>query len=174
MTKSASGRRRSLAAGPWAQILKPLEGLSVDDLRREWTQRFAADSPPPQMRSSAFLRQLMGWKLQEDAIGGLDAETRRTLHTIAAALEKDSAYEPKVRRGLTPGVVLTREWKGVTHRVTVTSGGFQHAGRQYKSLSDIARNITGTRWSGPRFFGLEQKIAHRPKPDASQSAEAQV
>ena len=63
----------------------------------------------------------------------------------------------KSARDLSPGVVLTREWKGVIHKVTVMAGGFQHLGKRYGSLSDIARTITGTRWSGPRFFGLEQK-----------------
>ena len=67
--------------------------------------------------------------------------------------------QPKVRRNFAPGVELTREWKGVIHKVIVTAGGFQHLGKQYRSLSDIARTITGTRWSGPRFFGLEQKPA---------------
>jgi hypothetical protein len=173
MATKTKDRQRSTAAGLWAPVLKPLEGLSIDELRREWAQRFASE-PPPKIRSSEFLRQLLGWKLQGDAIGGLDAETRHTLQTIASALEKDSSYEPKVRHRLTPGLILTREWKGVMHRVTVIYGGFQHAGRQYKSLSDIARSITGTRWSGPRFFGLEQKIARPPKPVVSQSAEAKV
>jgi hypothetical protein len=136
-------------------------------------QRFAAE-PPPKIRSSTFLRQLIGWNIQEDAVGGLDGETRRTLQTIATALEKDGNYQPKVRHRLTTGVVLTREWKGAMHRVTVVSGGFQHAGRQYKSLSDVARSITGTRWSGPRFFGLEQKIARPLKRGATQSAETKL
>jgi len=85
--------------------------------------------------------------------------TRRRLGAIAKALERDGSYEPKVRSNISAGVVLTREWKGVVHKVTATSGGFQHLGKRYGSLSDIARTITGTRWSGPRFFGLEQKRA---------------
>ena len=83
--------------------------------------------------------------------------TERRLGEIGKALERDGDYEPKVRRDFSPGVVLTREWKGTIHKVTVMAQGFQYLGKRYKSLSDIARTITGTRWSGPGFFGLEQK-----------------
>ena len=91
-------------------------------------------------------------------MGGLDAGTGRKLRDVATALERDGSYEPKVRRELSSGVVLTREWKGVIHKVTVTADGFQHRGQ---------RSITGTRWSGPRFFGLEQKSTRQPQQAAS-------
>ena len=100
-------------------------------------------------------------------MGGLDAVTERKLRDVATALERDGSYERKVRRELSSGVVLTREWKGVIHKVTVTADGFLHLGQRYKSLSDIARTITGTRWSGPRFFGLEQKSTRQPQQAAS-------
>jgi hypothetical protein len=124
-------------------------------------------------RSSHLLRRVLAWKIQEAASGGLDAETRRTLNSVAIALERDGKYEPQIRRGLSPGVVLTREWKGIVHKVTVTRGGFECSGQRYKSLSDIARTITGTRWSGPRFFGFEQKTRRRSKDtDGSRSSPA--
>jgi hypothetical protein len=110
---------------------------------------------------------LLAWRLQAIAFGDLDATTTRKLRDISKALERDGDYEPQVRRDLSPGVVLTREWKGVVHKVTVVAGGFQHLSQRYRTLSDIARTITGTRWSGPRFFGLEQKKSRKSKEAAS-------
>jgi len=126
-----------------------------------WADRFYEE--PPATRSRDLFARLLAWRMQEEARGGLDAVTGRKLRDVATALERDGSYEPKVRRELSSGVVLTREWKGVIHKVTVTADGFQHRGHRYKSLSDIARTITGTRWSGPRFFGLEQKCARQPQ-----------
>lgn len=155
-------RRRTDLAGARRSIdveseVSRLAQLSLHHLRVAWKQHFGTD--PPGMRSADFLGRTIAWRLQEEAFGGLDAVTRRALRNIADAIENDGDYEPKTRRDLSPGVVLTREWKGVVHKVTATEDGFQHQGRHYKSLSDIARTITGTRWSGPRFFGLEQKKA---------------
>ena len=116
----------------------------------------------PSVRSRDTLLRLLAWQIQAAALGGFDADTEGKLRRIAKALEVDGDYEPKIRRDVSAGVVLTREWKGAIHKVTVTADGFQHLGKQYGSLSDIARTITGTRWSGPRFFGLEQK--RQPKP----------
>jgi Protein of unknown function (DUF2924) len=152
--------------------LTRLEPVTAPDLRWEWKLRFGTDAPPT--RSSHLLRRLLVWKIQESAFGGLDAETRRTLGGVATALQRDGSYEPQIRRGLSPGVVLTREWKGVIHKVTVTRGGFECSGRLYKSLSDIARTITGTRWSGPRFFGLEQKTRRRSSDAVGTSSAAAV
>lgn len=140
-------------------ILSSLSGLSIEDLKKAWTDRFKVD--PPRMRSRDLLLRLFAWRLQVNAIGGLDSETARKLRTIACALEHDGSYEPKIRDDLSPGVVLTREWKGVIHKVTVVAGGFQYLGNKYGSLSDVARTITGTRWSGPRFFGLEQRAQQK-------------
>ncbi len=163
-----AGRQRHAAGEPshatGHAALARLEPMTARELRWEWKLKLGKD--PPSTRSSHFLRRTLAWKIQESAFGGLDAETRRTLNSVATALERDGDYEPQIRRGPSPGVVLTREWKGVVHRVTVTRGGFDYAGRGYKSLSDIARTITGTRWSGPRFFGLGQKMRRRSS-DAS-------
>ena len=137
-----------------------LAALDLDQLRWEWKSKF--NVAPPSVRSRDTLLRLLGWQIQATTLGRLDAETEGKLRRIAKALEADGDYEPKIRHDVSSGVVLTREWKGVIHKVTVTAGGFQHLGKQYGSLSDIARTITGTRWSGPRFFGLEQK--ERPKP----------
>lgn len=161
MTRQRNGRQRHAAGLHLAQTLEGqltiLSNLSKADLRKAWADRIGSE--PPKVRSAELLRRLLAWQLQASAFGGFDAATERKLRDIAMALERDGDYEPKVRRGLTPGVELAREWKGTVYKVTVVADGFQHLGKRYKSLSNIARTITGTRWSGPRFFGLEQKTA---------------
>lgn len=161
MSQQQKGRQRHAAGQPTAHAidteLSALAKLSISELRQAWAERF--DSIAPKIRSPDFLLRLFAWQIQSEVMGGLDAAAERKLRDIAKALKRDGAYEPKIRRDLSPGVVLTREWKGCVYKVTVTAAGFQHLGKQYKSLSDIARMITGTRWSGPRFFGLEQKKA---------------
>jgi hypothetical protein len=159
MGRSDNGRPQ-LAVGQlsWDAVdleLSHLVSLSLTELRAAWANRFGTDAP--KIRSREVLLRMLTWQIQEETFGGVDANTERTLSRIAAALERDGTYEPKVRRDVSAGVVLTRAWKGVVHTVTVTTNGFQHLGKCYKSLSDVARTITGTRWSGPRFFGLEQK-----------------
>jgi hypothetical protein len=161
MTKAAKGRQRR-AAGPFAvdaieRQVSSIQNFTTDQLNDVWRERLGTE--PPAIRSREVLLRLLAWRVQSEAFGGLDAPTELKLREIAKALERDGSYEPKIRRELSPGVILTREWKGVAHKVTVTASGFQHQGKGYRSLSDIARTITGTRWSGPRFFGLEQKTA---------------
>lgn len=169
MPREQKGWQRHAAArpanGPIEVDLLNLSELTIEGLRASWMERFGAD--PPAVRSRDLLLRIFAWRTQADAFGGLDAATERKLREIAKALERDGKYEPKIRHDLSPGVVLTREWKGVTHKVTATAEGFQHLGKRHKSLSDIARTITGTRWSGPRFFGLEQKTARQPGRAAS-------
>ncbi len=104
----------------------------------------------------------VAYRIQEQANGGLSPETGRRLTTIAAALERDPTYTPLSELRITselrikPGTRLIRRWKGEMHRVTVLDHGLDYRGRHYRSLSEIAREITGTRWSGPLFFGLRK------------------
>jgi hypothetical protein len=154
----AAGRS---AANDMDEELSRISTLALDALRAVWRQRFDADPPP--IRSCDVLLRLLAWRIQAEAYGGLDAKTERKLRDIATALDRDGTYEPPIMRTLSPGIVVTREWKGTVHKVTVTADGFQHLGKRYRSLSDIARTITGTRWSGPRFFGLEQRSARPAK-----------
>ena len=135
--------------------LKRASQLSLAELRTVWRERIAGDPPP--IRSRDVLLRLYAWRVQAHAYGGLNAKTQKRLEAIASALECGGAYKPNVQRSLSPGVILTREWKGVVHKATITADGYQYLGRTYGSLSDVARTITGTRWSGPRFFGLEQR-----------------
>jgi hypothetical protein len=122
-----------------------LEGLGLEALRGEWRARFGA---PPALRSPELLAMMLAWRIQAEAAGGLDADTRRALRRPVAAASR-AAPQPSA------GTKLIREWQGVRHEVTaVSEGGFLYQGQRFRSLSQVARAITGTRWNGPRFFGL--------------------
>jgi hypothetical protein len=131
--------------------LDRLRSLSVEDLRVEWKELHGGDAP----RISRDLLALgVGYRLQEIEHGALGKATRRKLRTIAKSLRTNGRVGPTPRLSPKSGARLIREWRGATHTVTVTEDGFEYAGTSYSSLSKIARKITGTHWSGPRFFGL--------------------
>ena len=128
---------------PISDDLRTLERMDLQALRDAWRLRFG---PPPALRSVEMLRRLLAWKIQAAAFGGLDAEARKLLRRTGGP------------RGpaLDEGARLAREWQGVRHEVEEADGGFLYAGARYDSLSEIARQITGVRWNGPRFFGLRR------------------
>ena len=101
------------------------------------------------------MARVLAYRLQEVAFGGLKPATRRRLQQIAKALAADPRASIVDSPSIKPGTRLVREWKGRPHTVTVVEDGFQYSGKRYSSLSEIARLITGTRWSGPLFFGLK-------------------
>jgi Protein of unknown function (DUF2924) len=128
-----------------------LRSLGLEDLRLEWRRLHDRDAP----RVSRDLLILgLGYRLQEIEHGGLGKATRRKLQTIAKALRTTGRVGATPGLSLKPGARLVREWHSRTHIVTVTEDGFEFAGTSYASLSKIAKTITGTHWSGPRFFGL--------------------
>jgi hypothetical protein len=141
------GRRVSDAANVSDEV-RALEGLGLDSLRAAWRAHFGA---PPKLRSPELLRLALAWRIQSDALGGLDRDTRAGL--------RRASVPTKAPPALSIGVRLAREWQGLRHEVVVVEGGFLHHGKTYKSLSQIARSITGSRWNGPRFFGLRDKAA---------------
>jgi hypothetical protein len=102
-------------------------------------------------------RRWLSWELQARTQGGLDLATRRRLHQLGKAFKTDPEAVAAPHTIPKPGTVLTREWNGATHRVMVLENGFAWNDQQYASLSKIALAITGTRWSGPLFFGLRQR-----------------
>ncbi len=112
---------------------------------------------------------MVAYRLQADALGDLDAPTLRLL-TKAGSARSDAELGPLTdafdqrRRDLLPGTILTREWNSHIHRVMVVKGGFAWEGRTYDSLSKIAHSITGTKWNGPRFFGLRDKAPTAVNP----------
>ena len=131
-----------------------LDGLGLGALRDLWRRRLGS---PPHFASTEVTRLWLAWELQAQARGGYDAATRRRLRQLGNSARTDTAPKLTSSKAMKPGTVLTREWAGVTHRVMVLEEGFAWAGQSYRSLSEIATRITGTRWSGPRFFGLKQR-----------------
>jgi hypothetical protein len=131
-----------------------LNDLGLAELRRVWKERLGT---PPALASTDLTRRWLSWELQAQARGGFDATTRRRLRQLCKALRADPPPTTLPDIGLRPGSMLAREWNGVTHRVMVLEGGFALNGQKYDSLSEIAFRLTGTRWSGPRFFGLRRQ-----------------
>lgn len=121
--------------------LSALETMDLSELRRVWDARWGR---APQVKAPSILRRLIGWRLQSDAQGGLDRWTLRCLEARSI-----------LPMGPLPiGTTITREYQGELYRVEVVDGGFVYAGRQYRNLSRIALDISGTKWNGPKFFGL--------------------
>ncbi len=135
-----------------AAEIAALDTLSRIELRIAWRCHFRIY--PPKRLSRDLLALGIAWKLQERALGGLSATAKRRLDTFARDLDTKSDIAKSRRVSLRPGARLIRDWHGETHEVIVTDEGFCWRGKNWRSLSLIAREITGTRWSGPRFFGL--------------------
>jgi Protein of unknown function (DUF2924) len=132
-----------------AQKLAELTHLSRNSLAEQWAAIFGA-APPPRTSRPLMIRAV-AYKMQERMFGGLPASTRRMLLG-----ESGTARAPGPSRQASPGTVLLREWQGATHQVIVAEGGVLYRGQRYRSLSKVARLITGSRWSGPAFFGLKK------------------
>lgn len=128
-----------------AQKVAALARLDLDGLRTMWRAHWGA---PPLLRSVELLRLMLAWRLQAEALGGLGGETRRQLDRRG----------PVRMEGLELGIgaKLRREWRGRVVEVVVEADGFRWNGRSYSSLSAAASAIAGSRWNGPRFFGLRQ------------------
>ena len=132
--------------------LAELEGIDTPSLRALWEEAYGR-LPPKSLRRDLLLRAL-AHHVQEQAYGGLSKAARKQLARMTQA-DSDRTVPPKPAPAqLKPGTRLLREWGGIVHQVTVLEDGFEHRGARYTSLSQIAREITGARWSGPRFFGL--------------------
>ena len=125
--------------------------MNIAELRALWRVRMKGD--PPKAFGPDLLRRSLAYNVQEDAYGGLDAKISRLLNQLIAQSAKNNGKLVLARR-IKAGAVLVREWKGKHHRVTVLEEGFSFEDKPYENLSEIARTITGTRWNGPRFFGL--------------------
>jgi hypothetical protein len=149
---------RATRAVRLAEHLQTLPGLSRQDLRARWEALYGR-APPPRISRSLMIRAA-AYKMQERAYGGLSAATRRAL---AGERPAPAAMAPREAR---PGTVLLREWHGSTHHVTIIEDGVVYRGKRYRSLSEVARLITGSRWSGPTFFGLNAMGSRRPHDEA--------
>lgn len=152
---------RDPAAVLEAELVR-LERMGFGELKETWRKHFRSD--PPVKKSREILRLLLGWKLQERVYGGLDPKIERRLRELGRAYARDRSYTPSPVLGLRAGTELIREWQGQRHSVRVHADGFEYQGRRYGSLSEIARQITGTRWSGPLFFGLKKTAKSQAAP----------
>ena len=153
--------------GPSKTVLRrlsELDTLSTQELREKWRTLYSHE--PPRFKRQ-FLIKHLAYRIQEIAYGGLDDNTRRRMDELL----DDTGYDALgrkvnevVRRArkntIVPGAVIKREWHGEQHEViALAGGGFEYRGMPYRSLSAVARAITGTRWSGPLFFGLRGEKA---------------
>jgi hypothetical protein len=171
---SAPGSPGALKPDPVRDEIARLGDLDLDALRLRWRKLFRAGAPPHLPRS--LLLRIIAYRIQANAYGDLDRATLRFLDKIArerearrASGETRRAVPPippvDQRRSLKPGTELVREHAGTLHRVVVVTDGFSWKGAPYRSLSEVARAITGTNWNGPRFFGLRDRPQPaRPRP----------
>ena len=150
-----------------AAEMNELAKLPLESLRQRWTQTFGTAAPAA--ARSDYLVRAIAFHLQVKANGGVAPAAARRLQKRLSGLSVDSGAAVNRPSKLRPGSRLLREWQGDTHEVTVFEGGYRHLGVTYRSLSEIARLITGARWSGPLFFGLKGKAAKTSKHDASSS-----
>jgi Protein of unknown function (DUF2924) len=141
-----------------------LRDLDLPGLRARWRTMFRRTAPDHLPRRLLF--RVLAHRLQTERFGDLDRDTQRFLDRVASGAQAGGEIKPMdghpSRNGLQPGTILNREWNGALQRVMVLDQGFAWNGATYRSLTEVAFAITGTRWSGPRFFGLRD----RPKRPA--------
>jgi hypothetical protein len=165
MTKvktAASRKPTAIRAAPkasQANVLRQLAMLqqaTTAELKQRWPEMFGNDPPP---FSRTYLQSRLAYRIQELAYGGLKPETVVRLEALGEKLDGGNTVLRRIRADDRPlaGTRLVREHKGVQHVVTVLQDGFEYEGRPYQSLSAIARSITGTRWNGWTFFGLNRQ-----------------
>jgi hypothetical protein len=135
-----------------AREIASLSALDPTALKQLWATLCGA-APPPGLNRPLLIRAL-AYRMQERALGGLKPATRRFLLQVSEDADHERTGPVRPPRAAQPGMVLVREWHGTSHRVTVLETACAWRGKRYRSLSEVARAITGTRWSGPRFFGL--------------------
>jgi Protein of unknown function (DUF2924) len=137
-----------------ANLLK----LEIDELRDRWKAIYG--KAPSREIGRSFLTRAISYRLQERAYGRLKPSTSRLLAKAVEESATGSSNKPRARMAQS-GTILIREWQGITHRVTMLDDGVSFNGKRYRSLSEVAREITGSRWSGPRFFGLRSPIREK-------------
>lgn len=141
-----------------------LRSLDVGELRNRWHTALGRRSPPHLPRHLLF--RILAYRLQADQLGDLDSESQRILDRSGSPEDAGQHAVDLSRRtvSLRPGTVFGREWNGRMHRVAVLADGFAWNGKIYPSLSKVAFEITGTRWNGPKFFGLRDKSSNGSSP----------
>ena len=148
MRKVSDKEREKLSAE-----IAGLESLDLNQLRVRWKLLYEIEAPPHLSRD--WLRRAVAYRLQENALGGLKPATRRLLERVAEDARVRKLIKVVPMRKVGPNTILIREWVGTRHEVTVVENGVMFRGKRYRSLSQVARMITGSQWSGPLFFGLK-------------------
>ena len=146
-------RQAKIEAALEAEIGR-LPDLGLDELRSRWESLFGHPAPKSLRRS--FLARAVAYQMQVEAYGGLSDTTKRRLREIAAAVRRGDADAAGIGSQTRPGTQMIRQWKDKTHTVTARYDGFEWNGQVYKSLSAIAKAITGTNWNGFAFFGIKR------------------
>ena len=136
------------------EALARLPELALSELRQQWRALYKSEASPHLSRE--LLLRAVAYRMQEVALGGLRPERQRQLRQIAQQFNQTGEITRRARTELKSGTRLVREWRGRTYEVLVLDDGFSWQGTRYRSLSALARKITGTAWSGPLFFGLKQ------------------
>jgi len=163
--RASRSARRTLAPTPNPTQLEAsiaaLQTMSKADLAEQFEQLYSLKVPRYMRRE--FILRAVAHRVQENAHGGPDTGLRRRLEKLAKELATTGQVVADSRPDMKVGARLMREWQGETHVVAVTDDGFVWRGTRYRSLSQIARTITGTRWSGPAFFGLDRSHQDTPR-----------
>jgi len=147
--------------------LRRIAAMNKDGLRALW--RALHKSEPPKAFGPDLLRRSLAYRVQELAYGGLSPRVKRELAAAVRQIIKRPSARIELPRRIQSGAVLIRQWKGRVIRVTVSDDQFLYEGKRYSSLSEIALLITGTKWNGPRFFGL--RPTRKPEPAHDEKAQ---
>jgi len=159
MLHSARGQKGRIAAE-----IKKLEEVSTAQLKERWHRKWPVQLPK-QVSRELLVLSLAG-DLQATEFGGLPRELQRQIDALASDLKRTGKIDGNAPIRIKPGTRLVREWQGERHEVTVLEKRFAYKNKRFDSLSEIAREITGTRWSGPVFFGLKKVSRPRAAADA--------
>jgi hypothetical protein len=164
MTAGRQSLKATADPAPEAE-LDWLPTTPIADLRNRYRELFRTE--PPKAFGPDLLRRSIAHWIQEKAYGGLPASSRRLLDQLVKAAMAKPNGRLELPRRIKPGSELVRTWKGRSYRVMVLADGFAHDGRTFSSLSEIASEITGTKWNGPRFFGLRSSSAKSERRGAA-------
>lgn len=150
-------KRREIAAE-----IELIRAMNKDQLRIRWKKLFKKEVPKALTKD--LLARMIAYRIQEQAFGGLDRKTEKILESYAHGKPTDAS------RYFKTGTVVVREYQGIRHTVTIADGEYLWNNKKYASLSTIAREITGTSWNGPRFFGLREKALKEPNKQGNTAA----
>ena len=152
-------RKIPVSPSALAPEIEELQEATSANLKQRWRALYRTEAP--RRISRDLLIRALAYRIQEKALGGLKSSTRRLLTKVAADASARRPIQVAAESALKPGMVLLREWHGTQHQVIVRENGIGFNGKLYKSLSQVAYRITGTKWSGPLFFGLKAKRRER-------------